>query len=279
MTAATAPVASRPHALYRFYDHTDRLLYIGITANLPGRLTQHRDDKPWWSNVARIAVEHHADRDAVLDAERRAIITERPLWNIQHNGERLAVPQPRSTPVRDEIPGVPNWTFTTRRGHHRTGPLWLYWEVHCDPISDDWYVDDITPEELWRVWLTRDPRDVEADATFGSGAFRILWCVEGTGTFEAAPFQQHPRLTAPFGNFLTHYSWPVNPDTGEPLQWSRLPVIDKVWRTTNLPTLSTTKGGFIQEATGWKPAPLQPYVNIHQLAAAARLYNPARGAK
>ncbi len=31
------------------------------------------------------------------------------------------------------------------------------------------------------------------------------------------------------------------------------------------------KGGFIQEATGWKPSPLQPFVNVETLAAACGL--------
>ncbi|MGW4809705.1 hypothetical protein [Kitasatospora sp. NPDC004272] len=29
--------------------------------------------------------------------------------------------------------------------------------------------------------------------------------------------------------------------------------------------------GFIQDATGWKPGPLQPLMNVHRLAAAAGL--------
>ncbi|PGH48164.1 hypothetical protein [Streptomyces sp. Ru87] len=58
--------------------------------------------------------------------------------------------------------------------------------------------------------------------------------------------------------------------TGEPLNWLRLPVLDRGWNDT-----VSSKGGFIQEVTGWKPAPLQTTVDVRQLAAAAGLYAPA----
>lgn len=80
----------KPHALYRFFDGEDRLLYIGITVNPGGRFGQHSDDKPWWSEIARIAMEPHPDRGAVLEAERRAIVSERPRYNKQHNKTHLA---------------------------------------------------------------------------------------------------------------------------------------------------------------------------------------------
>lgn len=82
---SSSQVAGRHHALYRFYGHDDALLYVGITASLPGRLARHRGDKPWWSEVARISVEHFPDRQSVLRAETGAIRTERPRYNKQQN--------------------------------------------------------------------------------------------------------------------------------------------------------------------------------------------------
>lgn len=78
----------RPHALYRFWDSSDVLLYVGITLNPGERWKQHRADKPWWSEVAKVTVENHPDRAAVLDAERDAILAEGPKYNIVHNGQR-----------------------------------------------------------------------------------------------------------------------------------------------------------------------------------------------
>lgn len=80
---------SEPHALYRFYGAGGTLLYIGITNSLPRRLTQHNDKKPWWLGVSTVKVEHYPSREAVLEAEKRAIIAERPLYNEKHNKDGL----------------------------------------------------------------------------------------------------------------------------------------------------------------------------------------------
>jgi hypothetical protein len=74
-----------PHALYRFYGAGGTLLYIGITNEIPRRLKEHNGDKPWWLGVANITVEHYPSRKSVLEAERRAIIAERPLYNDVYN--------------------------------------------------------------------------------------------------------------------------------------------------------------------------------------------------
>jgi predicted GIY-YIG superfamily endonuclease len=75
-----------PHVLYRFYDDERRLLYIGISANFGRRLDKHLRDKPWFCRVANIAVQHFTSRTAALEAERRAIVTEKPLHNVAHGG-------------------------------------------------------------------------------------------------------------------------------------------------------------------------------------------------
>lgn len=103
MTATITDLASRPHALYRFYDTHDRLLYIGITVHLPTRLGNHRNDKPWWQDIARMTVEAFPDRPTVEAAEKAAIAAERPLYNTQHNRRNTEPP----TAIR--------WDFTVAR--------------------------------------------------------------------------------------------------------------------------------------------------------------------
>lgn len=75
------------HALYRFFGAGGTLLYIGITNSIPRRLGQHNDDKAWWHGVSRVEIEHYPNRRAVLEAERRAIIAEKPLYNDKHNSQ------------------------------------------------------------------------------------------------------------------------------------------------------------------------------------------------
>jgi len=78
-TGGTQPV-SEP--LYRLYAFNGDLLYVGITNVGLERFAGHAATKPWWSQVADIALEHYATRDAGLRAELRAIRTERPIHNI-----------------------------------------------------------------------------------------------------------------------------------------------------------------------------------------------------
>ncbi|HLL36370.1 MAG TPA: hypothetical protein VK545_21370 [Streptomyces sp.] len=107
------------------------------------------------------------------------------------------------------------------------------------------------------------------------GTAPILWTVTKPtrrDIFEAAPFQKRLEEQG-FGDFLSMdagtYTWPEAADgSGERLNWLRLPVLDFGWAPrTKLPT----KGGFIQEVTGWKPSPLQPVFYAEQAARAAGL--------
>jgi predicted GIY-YIG superfamily endonuclease len=82
-------------ALYRFYDSDDELLYVGISRDPAERWKQHRD-KPWWREVAMRVIEWHDDRVTAERAERKAIRSEGPRYNIQHN------PRPAAKPVVEE---------------------------------------------------------------------------------------------------------------------------------------------------------------------------------
>lgn len=74
-------------ALYRLFDATDQLLYVGIAEDPKRRWQQHAGDKAWWSQVARRDVEWLATRGAAEALERAAIVDERPLHN-----SRLSLP-------------------------------------------------------------------------------------------------------------------------------------------------------------------------------------------
>lgn len=71
----------RPTDVYRLYDEQGRLLYIGISGNLPQRLMLHSRDKEWWPRVSRAEAEEHPTRRAAFDAEYAAILSEAPLFN------------------------------------------------------------------------------------------------------------------------------------------------------------------------------------------------------
>jgi predicted GIY-YIG superfamily endonuclease len=73
------------NTLYRFYAADDTLLYVGLTVNPGRRLEKHKALQPWWKDVARIDMEQHPDMRTLRDAEREAIETEKPLYNIRMN--------------------------------------------------------------------------------------------------------------------------------------------------------------------------------------------------
>lgn len=75
-------------ALYRHFDATGALLYVGISLNAVSRLAQHRMTSAWFDQIARIEIEWHPTRTVACNAERLAIQTENPL----HNGIRYGMP-------------------------------------------------------------------------------------------------------------------------------------------------------------------------------------------
>jgi predicted GIY-YIG superfamily endonuclease len=77
-----APVRT---AIYRLHDQSGVLLYVGVTDKPKRRWPQHAADKPWWPDVASRSLSWFPSRDLALDAESRAIRTEKPLHNVVHN--------------------------------------------------------------------------------------------------------------------------------------------------------------------------------------------------
>lgn len=76
------------HALYRFYNATGQLLYVGITANPSARFKAHQSDKHWSIDICGITLEYYKSRGELLEAEARAIKIERPRHNVIHNHSR-----------------------------------------------------------------------------------------------------------------------------------------------------------------------------------------------
>lgn len=221
----------QPVSLYRFFNPAGELLYIGITNRIPRRLDEHGDDKPWYLEVARVTVEHHTDRYAALAAEKTAIKTERPKYNVVHNRSPHRGPTTVTTG---------RWTFQSRRsGHVFRKDLTLYPELDCSAMVDDaWELDGQGQFEEYVQYLERGHREwLDADAV------PICWFVHSNwrGVFEAAPFAR-PSYG---GDFLSHFTWPIDAVTGEPLDWYALPVVND-----RFPEFA--------KALAWTPSPLQP---------------------
>jgi predicted GIY-YIG superfamily endonuclease len=87
-------------ALYRLFDEAHRLLYVGISHEPEKRVKAHHGRR-WWKDVVFFRTEWRDTRFDAAEAERDAIKTESPLYNIA------------------ETP------FHTRLAGHKTNPLTL----------------------------------------------------------------------------------------------------------------------------------------------------------
>lgn len=155
------------------------------------------------------------------------------------------------------------WNFNSRfdGSQYTQVPLRLGWYLDgAANLSDNNLPDDVDAMTLTRRWLAG--RD-------GVDTVPIRWHVESDrhAVMERAPFCLPDEDDPLAENFLKHFSWPVHHETGQSLQWMRLPVADQSWRVDE----ELGKAGFIQEATGWKPGPLQQVLHVELLRQASLL--------
>lgn len=75
----------KPVYLYRFYSKKGPLLYVGITDNFERRYQQHKATARWWDEQGHHEKKVYVNRKWAEQAEREAIRTEQPVFNIRHN--------------------------------------------------------------------------------------------------------------------------------------------------------------------------------------------------
>jgi predicted DNA-binding transcriptional regulator AlpA len=90
---------SRPTAVYRLYDGTARLLYVGIGYDPLVRWSRHAATTKWWPEVRRIEIEWYDNRAKAEAVELSAIENESPVHNVMHAPTR----PPVKLPVRPSI--------------------------------------------------------------------------------------------------------------------------------------------------------------------------------
>lgn len=74
--------------LYRCYNVSDELLYVGVSLHVLSRMIEHRVSSEWFDQVATIKITHNSSRELALQAERHAIETEKPKFNAMHGTYR-----------------------------------------------------------------------------------------------------------------------------------------------------------------------------------------------
>ena len=69
--------------LYRHFDKEGTLLYVGVSLSAVKRLGEHKQNARWFDLISRIEMEPFETRKEVLEAERIAILTENPKYNLR----------------------------------------------------------------------------------------------------------------------------------------------------------------------------------------------------
>lgn len=95
-------------SLYRHYDEAGELLYVGISIDAIARFKQHADSrKDWVNSIASVKIQKFETRAEALAAEKLAILTENPKYNIVHNryGPKTNGPPRKSRKKRVTGPG------------------------------------------------------------------------------------------------------------------------------------------------------------------------------
>ena len=83
MPASSSSYSRQEAVLYRCFDKSGALLYIGVTINHNKRFSQHEQKQPWWRDVDKITLVPYPERHLAMDAERAAIDAENPLHNVR----------------------------------------------------------------------------------------------------------------------------------------------------------------------------------------------------
>jgi len=93
----------RETSLYRLFDSSGVLLYVGVSYTVEKRLQAHRSTAAWYSDVVETKVESFPTRWLALEAELEAIRTESPLYNVNGRWTTSSPSRPLEGPAELEV--------------------------------------------------------------------------------------------------------------------------------------------------------------------------------
>lgn len=109
-----------PTSLYKYFDETGILIYVGITKTGILRNRQHNDDKEWWPFVSRQEVCHFQSREEAAERERFHIRSFAPPFNKAHNRDHEVI-KAAYLALRRTHDADPMQVFTAHRHRFRFG--------------------------------------------------------------------------------------------------------------------------------------------------------------
>lgn len=120
----TVDTATERTALYRFFDASGSLLYVGITKNFGQRWLSHAKKKPWWPEAQRHTAEWFDTRREAEAAEKQAVVTETPKYNLVHKPRppRKLVPRAAPPVKKPADPDTDFWDLADVAAHWGVTP-------------------------------------------------------------------------------------------------------------------------------------------------------------
>lgn len=76
-------------ALYRHFDASGALLYVGVCLDVVDRLGKHKHRSEWFTEIRTITIEWYPSKAEAEAAEDRAITEERPRYNMAGNRPKV----------------------------------------------------------------------------------------------------------------------------------------------------------------------------------------------
>ena len=155
----------------------------------------------------------------------------------------MSIPKPTNAATEGRLCRVHGREDPT---HVRTSPLHIEAHIDGSTISEDYGPDEMTDRQMFALWAR------VAGQNHRDGRVPIMWIVDGPLFCEMLPGQR-PPFGPPTPHYLQFWEPPVDPETGEVVDWDELPMHIH------------PSGDFIERLTGWSPSLLQANVSLGML--------------
>jgi hypothetical protein len=146
-----------PVVLYRFFNESDDLLYVGITVNASIRFRDHQYKQWWFDEVAYRTCELHDDRADAALAELTAIQQEHPKYNVMGTANEVR-PAPPLHVHKERSPSTAemDYAFAVWRVKNPVSAeqmAWMERQAAVDNLSPGVWIDcllwDASEEGRW----------------------------------------------------------------------------------------------------------------------------------
>ena len=195
-------------ALYRFYDNTGQLLYVGITSDPESRWRTHETVQFWWTDVARKELVWFPTRAKARAAETRAIRREKPLYDRSDRRGRLTDEELRDRQRESTARAVSTLKHAMEAGELPLGSVLprnhvlakryaLSTEAAARAVRD--LVEDKLLTHTCDRYVVHDPETFPRDLAYRYGLlYALILQAFGQEPFTCSEVQKRTRLSSAF---------------------------------------------------------------------------------